>query len=218
MTERQRVPLTRDRVVAAGVALADASGLAAVTMRAVAGSLGVEAMSLYNHVANRADLLDGMIDAVFGEIGLPVEGDQWRSGLRALAGSTRDALRRHPWAIGLMDSRQNPGPATLRHHDTALGLLRRAGFGVREAVRAVAVLDGYVYGSVLTERSLPVGDDRSLRDAAEEAVSAISAADYPYLVEVASDHARTGFDDPGFDAEFTFGLDLIVAGLEPGAG
>lgn len=217
MVERKRAPLTRERIVGAAVSLADGADLAAVTMRAVAAELGVEAMSLYNHVANRAALVGGMIDAVFGEIELPGPDVPWRDGVRALAGSTRDALRRHPWAIGVMDSRRDPGPATLRHHDAALGLLRRAGFSVHGAVRAIGALDGYVYGSVLAEQSLPVGADRTVRDAAAEAVLSVSAADYPYLVEAAAAHAGPGSEDSGFDAQFAFGLELIVGGLEPDA-
>ncbi|MBS4100873.1 TetR/AcrR family transcriptional regulator [Tsukamurella paurometabola] len=211
-----RQPLSRGRVVAAAVGLADGSGLSAATMRAVAGTLDVEAMSLYNHVRNRADLLDGMVDAVFAEIPVPADPAAWRDALREVAHQTRAALQRHPWAIGMLDSRATPGPATLRRHDAVLGLLLEAGFSASEAVQAVAVLDSYVYGSALTEKSLPVSGDRTVAEAAADLVSTVSESDYPHLVEVARARARDRSED-SYDAEFGFGLDLILDGLHPGS-
>ncbi|WP_435595162.1 TetR/AcrR family transcriptional regulator C-terminal domain-containing protein [Tsukamurella tyrosinosolvens] len=211
---KNRPPLTRARVVGAAVALADATGLAAATMRAVASALDVEAMSLYNHVKNREDLLDGMIDAVFAEISLPAESTTWRPALREIAEQTRAALQRHPWAIGMLDSRTTPGPATLRRHDFVLGLLLVAGFSADTAVRAVAVLDSYVYGSALTEKSLPLGDDRTIADAATELASTVSESNYPHLVEVARVLAGSRGAD-SYDEEFAFGLTLLLDGLQP---
>ncbi|WP_022892860.1 TetR/AcrR family transcriptional regulator [Agromyces subbeticus] len=220
----RRSPLSRSRIVEAAVGLADDSGSAGVTMRAVASSLGVEAMSLYNHVANRAGLLDGMIDAVFAEIALPDSAAPWRDELHVLAVSTRAALQRHPWAIGMMDSRSTPGPATLRHHDSVLGTLRRAGFSTTMSVHAMAVLDSYVYGSLLQERSLPFGENGDADDAgdaghaAAELLAQLSAADYPNLAEIALERAGAGSAAPGVDDEFLFGLALILDGLAPDAG
>lgn len=145
--------LTRDGIVAHALAVADEKGIAGVTMRAVARELGVEAMSLYHHVKNREAMLDGMVDAVFSEIEIPDDAGvpddaagSWRETLAERCRSARAALARHPWALGLMDSRSTPGPATLRHHDAVLGVLRRGGFTVSGAAHAVSLLDAYLYG------------------------------------------------------------------------
>ena len=121
-----RAPLSRERVLRAAVALVDDSGLKSLTMRRLGEAVGVEAMSLYNHVAGKDDLLDGMVDLVFSEIDLPSGGPDWKAAMRRQrAISAREALARHPWGIGLMESRTSPGPATLRHHDAVIGILRR---------------------------------------------------------------------------------------------
>src|SRR6202011_5321720 len=117
--------------------------------------LGVEAMSLYNHVARKSDLLDGMIHIVFSEIGLPASDAGWKPAMRQRAISARQALARHRWAIGLMESRRSPGPATLRHHDAVLGCLREAGFSLEQTAHAYAALDSYIYGFALQDRGLP---------------------------------------------------------------
>lgn len=208
-----RTPLNRVRIVEAAVSLADDSGPSGVTMRAVAASLGVEAMSLYNHVANRADLLDGMVDAVFAEIGLPDTSGPWRDEMHALAVSTRTALQRHPWAVGMLDSRSTPGPATLRHHDSVFGALRGAGFSTTMSVHAVSALDSFVYGSVLQEASLPLREGRDLGDAAAELIAGLPVADYPHLAEIARERADVGVAAPSVDDEFEFGLALILDGL-----
>src|SRR3954465_7138723 len=120
--------ISRDRVLKAAVGLADEIGIESLSMRKLGQALGVEAMSLYNHVANKDDLLDGMVDVVFGEIGLPSSATDWKTAMRQRALSAREVLARHSWAIGLMESRSRPGPATLRHHDAVLGCLRGASF------------------------------------------------------------------------------------------
>src|SRR6476660_4266782 len=124
-------------------------------MRNLGQQLGVEAMSLYTHVANKVDLVDGMFGLVFGEIGPPLAGVDWKMAMRLRALSARDALARHPWAIGLMESRRSPGPATLRHHDAVLGCLREAGFSIAMTAHAYSVLDSYIYGFALQQASLP---------------------------------------------------------------
>ena len=131
-------------------------------MRKLAQELGVEAMSLYHHVANKDDILDGIVDVVFSEIDLPTNDIDWRAAMRQRAISARQALRRHPWATGLMESRSTPGPATLRHHDAVLGILRNAGFSIELAAHAFSVLDSYVYGFALQESSLPFQTPRNL--------------------------------------------------------
>src|SRR5215472_14914230 len=149
-----RAPLSRERVLAAAVALADQGGISSVSMRKLGEALGVEAMSLYNHVASKSALLDGMIDIVFSEVELP-SGDDWKAAMRRRAISARRALRRHRWAIGLMESRTSPGPATLLHHDAVLGCLRRGGFSIEMTAHAASLPDSYIYGFALQEAALP---------------------------------------------------------------
>ena len=150
-----RPALTRDRVVDAAVRVADRGGLAHVSMRNVGRELGVEAMSLYHHVAGKDALLDALADRVYGEIALPAPDLPWRPAMADRAASARAVLAAHPWALGLIESRRDPGPALLRHHDTVLGCLRRNGFSVALAAHAFSVIDAYVYGFVLTEVNLP---------------------------------------------------------------
>src|SRR5215211_3610215 len=141
--QNRRQRLTRERVLRAAVALADEGGFASLTMRKLAKELGVEAMSLYNHVANKDDLLDGMIDIVFGEIGLPSPDGGWKASMRRRALDVRTVLSRHRWAIGMMESRTSPGAATLRHHDAVLACLRDAGFSVELTAHSYALIDSY---------------------------------------------------------------------------
>jgi AcrR family transcriptional regulator len=146
-----RPPLTRGRVLGTAVILADANGIASLTMRKLGVELGVEAMSLYRHVANKVDLLDGMIDTVFAEIDLPADEGDWRTAMRRRAVSARTVMSRHPWATGLMESRATPGPATARHHDGVIATLLGAGFSTEMTTHVVSVLDSYIYGFSLQE-------------------------------------------------------------------
>jgi AcrR family transcriptional regulator len=211
-TAAERSPLNREKVLRAAVALADHSGREALTMRKLGEALRVEAMSLYNHVANKEDLLDGMIDLVFGEIGLPSKEVDWRTAMRQRAVSAREVLSRHRWAIGLMESRTSPGPATLRHHDAVLGSLRQAGFSVEMTGHAVSVLDSYIYGFALQEATLPFDTADETAEVAQTIMGQFVTGEYPHLVEIAVEHVL----QPGYDYgnEFEFGLDLILDGLE----
>ncbi len=207
-----RAPLSRERVLTAAVELADAGGLELPTMRKLGEALGVQAMSLYNHVANKDDLLDGMIDIVFGEIDLPSEDGSWKTAMRDRAISVRAVLSRHRWAIGLMESRTSPGPATLRHHDAVLGCLRAAGFSLELAAHAYSVLDSYIYGFALQERGLPFDTPEETAELAQVMVAQFPAAAYPHLAEFTFGHIlQPGYD---FGEEYGFGLDLILDGLE----
>ncbi len=211
----RRAALDRDRALAAAVTLADAEGIDKLSMRRLARSLDVEAMSLYHHVRNKEDILDGMVDLVFAEIELPAEGGDWVDEMRLRAGSARAALTRHPWAIGLMDSRRSPGPATLRHHDAVIGCLRAAGFSVASAAHAFSLLDSYVYGFVLQEVGLPFETPEEVEEVAGQLLAALPADEYPYLVELTRDHVlRPGYDHAD---EFAWGLDRILGALEPGS-
>ena len=195
----------------AAVALADEVGLGAFSMRPLAQQLGVVPMALYKHVANKDDLLDGMVDIVFGEIELPSADLDWRSAMRGRAMSTRDAVNRHRWAIGLMESR-HPGPANLRNHNAVMGCLRGAGFSFAMAVHAYSVQDAYIYGFALQEQDLGFETPQSAGQAAQKRADAIgSLHDYPYLAEVVRELPRTGYDSA---LEFAWGLDLILDGLE----
>ncbi|MFE7529311.1 TetR/AcrR family transcriptional regulator [Kitasatospora sp. NPDC057542] len=208
-----RTPLSRERVIRAAVEVADEKGSAALTMRAIAQPLGVEAMSLYHHVAGREEILDGMVDAVFGEIELPSHGADWKSAMRRRAVSARAALLRHPWAIGLMDSRAQPGPATLRHHDAVIGALRAGGFSVPMTAHAVSLIDSYLYGFVLQEVSLPFKGGTEPAEVAGAILSGMPADAYPHLAELATEHVlRPGY---GYADEFAFGLALILDALHP---
>ncbi|MGW1893571.1 TetR/AcrR family transcriptional regulator [Streptomyces sp. NPDC002004] len=210
-TGTPREPLSRDRVLRAAVALADGSGLEALSMRKLGEAVGVEAMSLYTHVANKEDLLDGMIDSVFGEIDLPSDGDDWKTAMRERALSVRQVLSRHRWAIGLMESRTSPGPATLRHHDAVIGCLRRAGFSVALTAHAYSALDSYIYGFALQERGLPFDTPDETAELAQAILASVPADRYPHLAELTAEHVlRPGYD---YAEEFAFGLDLILDGL-----
>jgi len=203
--------ITRGRILAAAVDHADEHGLGALTMRRLGEVLGVEAMSLYNHVANKDELLDGMVDLVFAEIVVPTELDDWQEAMRQRATSVRDALARHRWAIGLMASRSSPGSATLRQHDAVLGVLRRAGFSVPLAAHAFAALDSYLYGFALQEAGLPFETGEQTADLAREIMDGFEPDQYPHLTELTVEHVlQPGYD---FGEEFAFGLDLLLDGL-----
>jgi len=206
-----RRPLNREGVLLAAIALADAGGIASLTMRKLGEAVGVEAMSLYNHVANKVDLLDGMIDGVFSEIELPSGEDGWRTAMRRRAISVRTVLSRHPWAIGLMESRTTPGPVTLRHHDAVIGCLRGAGFSVELAAHAYSALDSYIYGFALQERDLPFDTSQETTELARAMLAQFPAEEYPHLAEFTFEHVL----QPGYDYgnEFEFGLGLILDGL-----
>ncbi|MEA2315477.1 MAG: hypothetical protein QOI03_2169 [Solirubrobacteraceae bacterium] len=212
---KHRAPLNRERVLRAAIALADTAGVESLTMRKLAKELGVEAMSLYNHVANKDDILDGIVEIVFSEIELPPSGVDWKAAMRQRAISTRHALSRHRWAIGLMESRMTPGPANVRLHESVLACLRQAGFSVEMAVHAYSVQDSYIYGFALQEKgfalqrnSLPA-DGESL---AKVMLRQLPVNDYPYIAETVGSYVtKAGYE---FTDEFEFGLDLILDACE----
>jgi AcrR family transcriptional regulator len=211
---KRRVPLTRERVLRSEIALADERGLTDLTMRKLAKELGVEAMSLYNHVANKDDLLNGMINIVFSEIDPPAAGGDWKAELRNRAISTREALLRHRWAVGEMEGRSDHGPSNLKVHDAVLGCLRAAGFSIEMSVHAMSVQDAYIYGFALqqTDMASQTPEDFAAEAQRQMVDYAEALADYPNLVEVVGGYvAEAGYD---YDAEFLFGLDVILDGLE----
>jgi AcrR family transcriptional regulator len=199
-------------VLRAAVALAESGGIEALTMRRLGQELGVEAMSLYRHVANKDDLLDGMVDVVFGEIELPQAGTDWRTAMRRRGISVRAALTRHPWATPLMQSRSRPGPATLRHHDAVIGTLRAAGFPIALVAHAFSALDSYIYGFAMQQRSLPLETGEETAELATAIMAQFPAGQYPHVVKLTVEHVlRPGYD---YGEEFEFGLDLLLDGLD----
>lgn len=208
---QRRTPLTRERVLLTALRRADDGGIESLSMRKLGQELGVEAMALYHHFVSKDDLIDGMIDLVFAEIGLPPSGDDWRSAMRQRAIAVRDALFRHRWAIGLMESRRRPGPANLRHHDAVIGSLRAGGFDITMAAHAYSLLDSYIYGFALTKMNLPFETSNDVAEVAHSMLEPFPPNEYPHMVELLSEHVMK----PGYDygEEFEYGLDLILDGL-----
>jgi len=199
-------------VLAEAVALADQAGMGSLTMRRLADRLHVEPMSLYYHVADKDEILDGMVDLVFGEVELPLADAEWKTAMRDRASSARDALRRHPWAIGLMDSRLNAGPSTLRHHDAIIGCLRGAGFSIELAAHAISAIDSYLYGFAMQEPNLPFDTAQETAEVAQAIMARFPPGEYPHLTELTIEHVlRPGYS---YADEFEYGLDLILDGLE----
>jgi AcrR family transcriptional regulator len=214
LTEQQRAPLSRERVLETAVELADRHGIEWLSMRKLADALGVAAMTLYYYVPNKDELIDGMIDIVFAEIEPPSPELDWKTAMRRRAVSTREALNRHRWAVGNMEGRTDHGPANLRLHDAVLGCLRAAGFSIEMSVHAYSVQDAYIYGFALqeTDMSSETPDDFAAEAQRQMDAYADVLADYPHLVEVVGGYvAKSGYD---YDTEFLFGLDLILDGLD----
>lgn len=203
--------LSRERVLEAAVGIADAEGLGALTMRSLAAALNAKPMSLYHYIRNKDELLDALVDRVFAEIELPGMGGGWRAEVRRRCLSARAVLARHPWSLALVETRTNPGPATLRHHDAMLGVLRVGGFSLQMTAHAYAIVDAYVYGFVLQEASLPFDTTDATNKVTESIMQGFAAVDYPHLVEFAAQHVQ----QPGyhFGDQFEFGLDLILDAL-----
>jgi AcrR family transcriptional regulator len=205
----RRSALTAAGIVDAAARVADRGGLAQVSMRNVGKELGVEAMSLYHHLAGKEALLDGLADWAFARIEVPAPEDPWRPAMAARAASARQVLSRHPWALGLLESRRVPGPALLRHHDAVLGCLRANGFSVELAAHAFSVLDAYVYGFVLTELNLPFEAGEGAQDLAAQLAAAL--ADHPHLTEMITTVVLG--QDYDYADEFDVGLELVLDGL-----
>lgn len=212
---KRREPLTREKVIAGAVELADETGIEPLTIRKLADRLGVKPMAIYHHVANKDEILDGMVDQVFDEITLPPPDVPWPEAMRVRARSARAVLARHPWAAGMMESRTNPGPATLRHHDAVIGCLRAGGLSTVMVGHAYAVLDAYIYGAALQEAALPFDTPEEAAMIASAIVDQFPSDAYPHLAAFTFDHVlQPGYD---FGEEFEFGLDLILDGLAAAA-
>ncbi|WP_159824350.1 TetR/AcrR family transcriptional regulator [Arthrobacter sp. 9AX] len=207
-----RERLNRARVLETAIRLADEDGIEKLSMRRLGDELGVEAMSLYNHVSNKEDLLNGMIDALYGEIDLPVHDESWKTALRKRSVSVRAVLLRHPWANGLMDSATHAGPSTMRHHDRVLGTFRNGGFSLAMTAHAFSALDSYVYGFAKQEKALPFDSGEEAAAMAHVMLGQLPAGEYPYLHELMAKHVlRPGYS---YAEEFAFGLELVLDALE----
>ena len=209
MPTRRRPPLTRDRVIDAAIELADRDGLAAVSMRRLGQHLGVEAMSLYKHVADKEDVLVGVADRVAEGFALPDPDVEWRMALRASSLTAFGVLRRHPWAGPLLESTPRPGPARLAYLDAVVGVLRRAGFTLPETAHAFGTLDSHLYGFTMQVAAWPF-DAEDAAQVARSLVDQLPTDLYPNIVAMAEYAAETG----RMPIDFEFGLDLILDGLE----
>lgn len=211
---RVRRPLSQDRILQTAMRLADKTGVEALSMRRLARALGVEAMSLYKHVADKDAVLDGLVDLTVREIGMPPAATDWRTAMRHHAIATRRMCLRHRWAAALMERRGAQTPIRLRYADAILDLLRKGGFTTPTAYRAFLLIDSYLYGFILQEANFP-HDEAKMAQLATLVMSPSPLADYPALVEamrhiMAANPPSSGF----YDAEFEHGLDMILDGLE----
>jgi len=206
----RRAPLTRERVLRKAVALADVEELGALSMRRLGSALGVKAMSLYNHVANKDALLDGIVDLMVGEIGVPDPKLPWRAAMEARCRSAREVLLAHRWLAVLLMSRVNVGPNMLRYIDATIGALRGGGFSIAMADQAWGILDSYVYGFVLQELDFPFDQDE-YADTAAAYLPSLDAEALPHLTEMTRAVAERRHDG---GRDFELGLRLVLDGLE----
>lgn len=206
-----RAPVSRERTLEVALAVADSDGIGAVTMRRLARALGVEAASLYHHVKNKEEILDGLVEMVAAEVDLPKPSADWRESVSQRARHTRAVLRRHPWAVSLMASRTNPGPATLGLLEAGIRCFREGGFSVLLAAHAISTVDSYVHGFVLQEVNLPFHDEAELATMTAAIMQTFPASEFPYLFEMTVEHVlRPGYD---YGAEFDSGLTVVLDGV-----
>jgi len=208
----KRVPLSRERVIDAAIGLADAQGIEALSMRRLAQELGVEAMSVYHHVANKDEILDGIVEVVLEEFELPQPGAEWKAAVHRTARSAHEVLVRHPWAANLILSGAGTGAARLRYMDSILGSLRQAGFSAEMTDHAYHALDSHIMGFTLWQVGMNLGSDEHLKELAATFLAQLDIAEFPYLAEHVEQHLKPR--DPDDSGEFEFGLRLILDGLE----
>lgn len=206
------VKLSPERVLDGAMTLADEIGIEAFTIRRLADTLNTKPMSIYHHIASKEAIIDGMVNRVFTEITLPSPDAPWREAIAIRARSMREVLGRHPWATALLDSRTEPGDASLAHHDRMIGCLRNAGFTTAMVGHIMALLDSYVYGFALQEAALPATAGADVVELAEHMMAPLDPGQYPNLVAFAAEQVMTGEYD--FGDEFEFGLNLILDGFD----
>ena len=203
-----REPVTRERALTTALAIADAEGIDALTMRRLARELGIEAMSLYHHVSSKGDILDGICDLVMGQIEVPPAGTDWKTAMRHRAQSAHRVLLAHPWAATLVTSRINIGIGMTRYLEATFGRLMDGGFSVTGALDAWHALDSHIYGFTLQELTLPFDVDQA-QQVSDAVLASFDAVQFPRLVQVMTEVAMHGRVE-----DFDFGLDLILEGLE----
>lgn len=206
-----RIPLTRERVLRAAIAVADDGGIGNLTMRNLAERLSVEAMSLYYHVANKDDILNGIIDIVASEIVVPMPSADWKSNIRKSSIAAHEVLQRHPWAAGLWLSSTSPGPGRLGYMDSVLGGLRDAGFSRELTHHAFHSVENHILGYSLQQAGAPFDSDADMEELGARFLKALAVDEYPHLAEHVTYHLETGLFDEG---DYEFGLDLILDGIE----
>lgn len=204
----ERAPLSRDRVLDGAMAIADAGGIGSLTIRSLAQELGVKPMSVYHYVANKDEIIDGIVDRVYGEMELPAAEGDWRAEMHRRCTSAREVLGRHPWAIPLLQSRTAPGPATLHHHEAVIACLRGAGLSVEMTAHALALVDSYVFGFALSEAALPIHGPEAVPEIAEAIMQRFATGAYPHLLEFSTEHVMK--PDYDFGEEFEFGLGVVL--------
>lgn len=212
LKQQPRVPLTRERVFQGAMTLADEVGMEGFTLRKLATWIDVKPMTIYHYVKNKNEIIDGMVDLVFEEIGLPPTDIHWKESMRSRARSVRAVLAQHPWATVLLESRTNPGSATLRHHDAVLGCLRRGGLSITMTAHTYAIIDSFLYGFALQEANLPATEGEAMAELAQGISVLFDTGQYPYLAELTTEHVLQ--PDYDFGDEFEFGLNLILDGIE----
>ena len=204
----ERAPLSRERVLDRAMAIADAGGIGSLTIRSLAQELGVKPMSVYHYVANKDEIIDGIVDRVYGEMELPSAEGDWRAEMHRRCTSAREVLGRHPWAIPLLQSRTAPGPATLHHHEAVIACLRGSGLSLEMTAHALALIDSYVFGFALSEAALPIHGPESVPEIAEAIMQRFATGAYPHLLEFSTEHVmKPGYD---FGEEFEFGLGVVL--------
>ncbi len=213
--DRTRSTLNRARVLEAAIDLADEIGIEALTIRKLADTLGVGAMTIYHHVPSKEEIIDGMVELVYAEMEKPPADADWKRAMRQRCISARRVLKQHPWAAPLMNTRTAPGPANLSHHDCVIGCLRNGGLSIPMTAHAYAILDSFVYGFAFDEATLPAGGGEGFAEVAEQIAAHFPTHDFPNLAELTFEHVlKPGYD---YGVSFEFGLDLILDGLERAA-
>ncbi len=205
-----REPITKAHILQEALRLADSGGIASLSMRKIASVLGVKAMSLYNHVSNKEEILDGLVELVVTEIELPRLEDPWKRAMKRRAESAHSVLLRHPWAILALLNRRTAGPAMLTYVNATLGCLRQAGFSAILADRIWNTMDNHIYGYTLREVNFPF-QAPEYADTSRDFLAQIPTEKYPHFTELA-----TLIMDGGYSGvhDFHFGLDLILNGVE----
>lgn len=210
--DESRVPLSRERVLRAAIDLADERGIESLTMRRLAQELGVEAMTLYYHVTNKDEIVNGIVDIVVSEFELPPPETDWKAAVRTTAISAHQVLLQHPWAASLVLSSSGVSGSRLKYMDSLLGSLRRAGFSAEMTDHAYHVLDSHIMGSALWVAGMDLGSDDDLRAMAASFLQQLPREELPHLAEHVEQHLKPS--NPDDEGAFAFGLDLILDGLD----